>query len=156
MLRRAALGFVVAAMLSGCLPTSMSKLVDAAHMVTNATRFGRLDIVEGYVHPDARRAFVAAHAEWGPSVRILDVEYAGTSPVSDTKAVVAMNISWQRVDESTMRATSLTQQWERGDDGWIIMSETIVAGDKRLLRNPSAATTASASQSLPPPADRGL
>ncbi len=128
----------------------MSKLVDAAHLVTNATRFGRLDIVEGHVRPDARRAFVAAHAEWGPAIRILDVEYAGTSPLDETKAIVAMNISWQRIDESTMRATSLTQEWEKTDEGWAIVSETIVAGDKRLLLTPPTATTASGSSPTAP------
>jgi hypothetical protein len=146
MLRRTALALATLFAFGGCIPLSgsMDKLLDAAYEVTNATRFGRLDIVEGHVVPSARAAFGAAHAEWGPNIRILDVEYGGTKPVTDTKAIVAMQISWQRLNESTLRATSLSQSWERTDDGWGIVSETIVAGDRGLLRDVAAPAPAPA------------
>lgn len=121
--------------LGACIPPQMpvEKLTDNAYDVVMAARFGRMDIVTGMVRPDLRSDYADAHAEWGGRTRILDIEYSGLKLVQSDKAIVGMTVSWQRLDESMLRTTLLAQTWERGEEGWMIVSEVHAGGDKGLL-----------------------
>lgn len=138
------LAAVCALLLAGCIPpqTPAEKLTDSAYDVVMAARFGRMDIVTAMVRADLREAYAESHAEWGGRVRILDIEYGGIRPLPEDRAMVAMTVQWQRLDESMLRTTAVAQTWERGEPGWQIVEERIAAGDKDLLLEP-----------LPPPAN---
>ncbi|HTJ80334.1 MAG TPA: hypothetical protein VL400_01390 [Polyangiaceae bacterium] len=141
MFRRAlAVVFAVttAGALAGCIPpqSPVEKLTDNAYDVVMAARFGRMDIVTSMVQPTAREDYVASHAEWGGKVRILDIEYGGMKLVKSDKAIVAMTVSWQRLDESMLQTTALAQTWKNTDQGWQIESEVVAGGDKGLLLLP--------------------
>jgi len=121
----------------GCMPVQLpgEKLNDSANDVVMATRFGRMDLVVSQVQPDKREAYIEAHAEWGGKVRILDIEYGGARIIAPEKAVVLMTVSWQRIDESTLRNTMLKQTWSLADQrGWMIVKEETAGGDKGLIR----------------------
>lgn len=130
--------FLLAGSIAGCIPpqTPAEKLTDSAYDVVMAARFGRMDLVTAMVRPDLREAYAEAHAEWGGRIRILDIEYGGIRPIPGDRAMVAMTVQWQRLDESILRTTAVAQTWERGEPGWQIVEEQIAAGDKDLLREP--------------------
>ncbi len=137
-----ALAVVVIALLPtiailGCMPVQLpgEKLNDSANDVVMATRFGRMDLVVSQVQADKRDAYMDSHKDWGGKVRILDIEYGGARIVAPEKAVVLMTVSWQRIDESTLRNTMLKQTWSLADQsGWKIVKEETAGGDVGLLR----------------------
>ena len=146
MIRRALVSaFLVASALASaaCIPPQMpvEKLTDNAYEVVMAARFGRMDIVTAMVRPDLRAQYAEAHSEWGGRSRILDIEYSGMRLIQSDKAIVAMTVSWQRLDESMLRTTALAQTWERGEGGWLIVDEAFAGGDKGLLLAPEPKPT---------------
>lgn len=137
---------------AGCMPPQMpaDKLTDSAYSVVEAARFGRMDIVINTVDPTKQEAYADAHAAWGGDIRILDIEYGGARLTAPGKAVVLMNVAWQRLDESFLRNSSIKQTWRLGGDRWMISEEVVASGDKKLLAEPlpkddAAAATAGAS-----------
>jgi hypothetical protein len=130
--RALALGLLLAA---GCInpPSGGERLISDANQVVVAARFGRMDLVLASVKPELRTGFAASHAEWGGKIRILDMEYGGATPLDETKALVAVNVAWSRLDETIVRATSLRQTWEFHEDRWMIIAEEVVDGDPKLL-----------------------
>jgi hypothetical protein len=62
------------------------------------------------------------------------MEYGGTRLTTPDEAVVLVNVSWQRVDESILRGTALKQKWVRVERRWVISEEAIAGGHKGLLK----------------------
>lgn len=114
------------------LPTSGSRLTEAAYDVSTGMRFGRTDMVMERVKADARADFAKRHAKWGQTVRIVEVELAGMDFRGKDEADVYMLVSWQKVDESNMRATRISQRW-KDDRGWSLHTEQRVDGDYGLF-----------------------
>jgi hypothetical protein len=114
-------------------PSAGERLVSEANQVVTAARFGRMDLVLACVKPELRTGFMLSHQEWGSKIRILDMEYGGATPLDETKAAVAVNVAWSRLDETVVRSTALRQTWEFGEDRWQIIGEEIVDGDPKLL-----------------------
>ncbi len=133
----AALG-LASSLMVGCMPpqTPTDKLTDSAWSMVEAARFGRMDIMISSVQPAQQEAYADAHAEWGGNIRILDIEYGGAKLVKADKAVVLMTVAWQRLDESSLRQSSVKQTWTLGGDRWLISEEVISGGDKELLKAP--------------------
>lgn len=123
---------------AGCIKPQSNgeKLLNAAHEVVTAARFGRMDVVLARVRPDARERFASDHAEWGTKVRILDIEYGGATPFEEKKALVLMGVAWTRPDETIVRSTTLKQTWEFVETDWVIISEEVTEGDTKLLTQP--------------------
>lgn len=122
-------------LLAGCVspPSGGEKLIAEANQVVTAARFGRMDLVLACVKPELRTGFAASHVDWGGKIRILDMEYGGATPLDETKAVVAVNVAWTRIDETIVRSTALRQTWEFGEDRWMIIGEEVADGDPKLL-----------------------
>ncbi|MEJ7733748.1 MAG: hypothetical protein WKG00_31705 [Polyangiaceae bacterium] len=135
---RSALAACLALAVSACsaLPTSGSRLTEAAYDVSTGMRFGRTDMVMERVKVDARADFMKRHAAWGQSVRIVEVELAGMDFRGKDEADVFMLVSWQKADESTMRATRISQRW-KDDRGWSVLGEKRVDGDYGLFGDPA-------------------
>src|SRR5262245_46784498 len=87
----------LAASLAGCIapPSSAQRLNDAAYELNTATRFGRMDIATEHVAALCREEFARRHAEWGRSVRIVDLEFGGAS-ITKEGAEVLVTVTWQR------------------------------------------------------------
>lgn len=154
-MRLAALVLGISLFAAGCVnpPSGGERLISEANQVVTAARFGRMDLVLACVKPELRTGFAASHAEWGSKIRILDMEYAGATPIGEKKAVVAVNVAWSRLDETIVRATALRQTWEFGEERWQIVGEEVADGDPKLLSNGIAPPNRDgelASSNLPP------
>lgn len=141
---KALLPFVLMVCSTGCMPTETpaAKLTNDAYEVAIAARFGRMDIVVDTVKPEQREAYIEAHSEWGGPIRIVDLEYGGARIVGQDRAIVLMNISWQRIDESMLRSTAIKQTWVHTERRWMIDKEERVGGDKGLIRELDSADKA--------------
>jgi hypothetical protein len=120
---------------AGCVmpPSSMQRLSDSAYDLNTAVRFGRMDVASDYVREVAREEFAKKHARWGKSLRVVDLEMNGMSLRKDGDADVLVTVSWQRVDETSMRTTDLTQRWTSTRGSWSMISEEERSGDKGLI-----------------------
>lgn len=137
----ALLSLLPVAGLVGCItpPTSADRLTDAAYEMNMATRFGRMDVALSYIGDKARKQFVASHAPWGRAIRIADLEFAGVDMPNKEEATVLVHVSWQRIDESTLRTTSILQTWKEIEgSGWLIVEEKRVSGDSGLVDAPGS------------------
>jgi len=136
----------------GCIspPTAADRLTDAAYEMNMATRFGRMDVAMSFVGEKARKQFMNSHSGWGRGIRISDLEFAGLDMPGKDEATVLVHVSWQRIDESTLRTTSIKQKWrdmEKG--GWLIVDEIRVGGEPGLLGEPRDAPVMQASRGAP-------
>ncbi len=131
---------------SGCLmpPGRDTKLSDAARNLNVATRFGRLDVAAQLTAEETRTVFLERRAEWGGAVRILDVEIAGIELSPEDAALVQVDVSWIRNNESVVRTTRVAQVWREGKSDWLLEREKRVSGDLGLFGDappaPAAAT----------------
>ncbi len=126
----------LALVLGGCsAATATRKLSDDANNIAMAERFGRMDIVTDAVAANHRDEFAAAHSAWGHSIRIVDLEYAGMRVMPGDIAHVELIVAWQRLDESTLRTTTLRQTWSH-NERWEIMNEKRISGDTGLIDEP--------------------
>jgi hypothetical protein len=124
-------------------PTAADRLTDAAYEMNMATRFGRMDVAMSFVGEKARKNFMNAHAGWGRGIRIADLEFAGVDIPTKEEASVLIHVSWQRIDESTLRTTSILQKWKDDEKvGWLITEEKRVGGDAGLIDRADAPAVA--------------
>jgi hypothetical protein len=134
--------------LAGCPmpPTASQRLSEASYDFNTAARFGRMDIASELVREIARDEFGRKHAQWGKSIRVVDMELNGMSMRKDGDADVTITVSWQRADETSMRTTDITQRWTSTKGSWALLSEAEKSGDHGLIGEPEAAK-----EDAPPP-----
>jgi hypothetical protein len=120
--------------LGACMtpPSPAERITDAAMELNLAARFGQLDVAVSRTAKASRPDFMKRHAEWGQSIRIVDVEMASLSLPESDKALVLVDYAWVRNTEGTMRATRLEQTW-KDDGGWHLVRERRLSGDLGLL-----------------------
>lgn len=121
--------------LAGCPmpPTSSQRLTESAYDLNTAARFGRMDVALEHVRDTARDDFAKRHAGWGRAVRVVDYEFNGVSIRKDGDADVGVTVLWQRLDETTMRTTDLSQRWTEKRGTWWMIQEEERGGDRGLL-----------------------
>jgi hypothetical protein len=146
-------GFIA---LSGCFapPGPMERLNMSAYELNTGMRFNRLDVALGHVAKEAQSDFIDRHAKWGRGVRIVDVELSGIRALTSDSAEVNITVSWHRIDESTIRASGITQLWKNGDGGWKLSEEMRVAGSPGLFDRAKKSKTADKADE-PPRVDLG-
>jgi len=137
--RRVGVVAFVALTAFGCLggQSRVGKLQEAAQNMNMATRFGRMDVATEHVAAKEMEDFARRHANWGGTVRIADLEYRGMRFVHEKKAIVAVAVAWQRLDEQELRVTELAQVWDYDQGKWKLVDETRTAGDVGLLGEPT-------------------
>jgi len=120
---------------ASCLapPPASQRATDAARELNLAARFGRMDLAVGRTAPGAREQFIERRAQWGHSLRILDIELAGLSMNESTRALVYVDVAWVRMNEDELRSTRLAQTWHEQDHGWLLVREQRVSGDLGLF-----------------------
>lgn len=122
---------------TGCLHESRAaKLQESAQSMNMAARFGRMDIAMEHVSPKAIEEFARQHGSWGSNVRIVDLEFQGLRFVDKDRALVAVAVGWQRVDDQELRVTQIAQEWQYDRNNWKLVSEKRTAGDVGLLGEP--------------------
>jgi aspartate aminotransferase-like enzyme len=127
--------FSAALSLLGCMHalSPAQKMQDAANDLTTAVRFSRIDAALERVSIEGREDFIRKHAAWGSAIRVADCELAGLRMVDQENATVTLTVSWQRIDESDLRGTQITQRWKSHTGKWLLESEERLAGDVGLL-----------------------
>ncbi|HEY3235797.1 MAG TPA: hypothetical protein VGJ84_13860, partial [Polyangiaceae bacterium] len=125
----------------GCsiIPSTAERVSDAARELNLALRFGRMDVAVERVERDLRSEFVSRHALWGRALRVVDVELTGLSMEEPTQALVLVDVSWVRSDETTLRTTRIAQTWKDGGGGWVLVRERRVEGDVGVFGTPTTA-----------------
>lgn len=120
---------------AGCLapPGPAERLNNTAYELNTATRFGRMDVAVGRVATHERERFMARHARWGRIKRIVDVELEGVRLLTPSTAEVRLAVSWQRLDESTLRTSLVAQKWMEGKQDWELVEEIRAGGDPGLF-----------------------
>ena len=138
----------------GCFapPGPMEKLNMSAYELNTGMRFNRLDVALSHVSKDAQEDFIERHTKWGRGIRIVDVELAGIRPLTSDSAEVNLTVSWHRIDESTIRASAITQLWkDSSEGGWKLNEEMRVSGSPGLFDRGQKAKKARKRDELEPP-----
>jgi hypothetical protein len=119
----------------GCIapPGPVERLTNAAYEMNSATRFGRLDVAIGHVHPAMQDDFMRRHGSWHRELRIVDVELLGLRLITPETAEVQLAISWHRPNETTMQTSMVAQKWTRKDGDWSLAEELRVGGADGLF-----------------------
>jgi hypothetical protein len=136
------------AALAGCIApmTPMQRMQDAANDLTTASRFGRMDMAMERVSQTSRDEFTRKHAGWGSAIRIADCDLSGLRLLDKDHAAVTLTVSWQRIDESDLRGTQISQKWQDHQGKWLLESEERIAGDVGLLGEPTTVVRAAPSR----------
>jgi hypothetical protein len=119
-------------------PGAAERATDAARELNLAARFGRMDIAATRTAEIARAAFIARHAGWGKTLRIVDLEMAGITLSDPANAVVLVDVTWMPFNESTTRTTRVAQFWRDEKHGWLLVREKQIAGELGLFGEPIA------------------
>jgi hypothetical protein len=138
--RARALSFAAVAALCtlGCpTPPTPSELAsEAARDLNLSARWGQIDMAAARTSPEARNAFFKNRSGWGRSVRVIDTELAGLSLSDSSHAVIQVDVSWVRLDDTTLRITRIEQKWEDAEGKWQMKKEARVGGDLGLFGEP--------------------
>ncbi len=116
-------------------PSPAERATEAATQLNLAARFNQMDVAVSHTAASVRSDFMKRHAEWGQSLRIVDVEMASLSLPEPDKAIVLVDYAWIRQTEGNMRATRVEQTW-KDDGGWHLVRERRISGDLGLLGEP--------------------
>ncbi len=126
---------------AGCL-TSQSpsaKASDAARELNVTSRFGDSTSVASMTSPSVRDQFLSRRSEWGKLIRVVDVELASFTMNDTEHATVMVDFSWTRVDQGTLHATRVRQEWSNTEGGeWLLTRERRDSGDIGLFGEPIA------------------
>jgi hypothetical protein len=132
-MRRTMLAVVFA--VQGCFATAtpMQRVTDAAREMNLATRFGQVEIAVHHVDAKLQGDFLSRRAQWGKTIRVLDLELTGIYIADEEHATVTVDVAWSSVTDSLARATKITQAWQNQKSGWKLVQERRLAGDTGLF-----------------------
>jgi len=119
--------------------TPADRASDAARELNVNSRFGEVSSVVGMTSPAVRDQYLSRRAEWGKLVRVVDVELGGFTMKDMDHATVLVDFSWTRVDQGTLHATRVLQEWSDSDGAWQLVREKRLSGDLGLFGEPVAA-----------------
>ncbi len=87
----------------------------------------------GRASKDNRKTFLKNREGWHSELKILDTELASLDMKDATHATVQVDVSWNYVDDPTLRVTRLTQDWSDAKGKWVMLHEERVSGDLGLF-----------------------
>lgn len=125
---------------AGCLgpQTPAARASDAARELNVTSRFGDSNSVASMTSPAVRDQFLSRRAEWGKLIRVVDVELAAFTMNDTEHATVLVDFSWTRVDQGTLHATRVRQEWSDTEGAWLLVRERRDSGDIGLFGEPIA------------------
>ena len=122
---------------TGCLLQGQGRaeaLADAVHGMVDETRWGRAELAADRVAPAFRERFVKAHARWGQTIEIADVDLGTLRMARDEESATAiLTVSWYALDTMDLATTQIRQRWEHKGGNYVLARESVIAGDARLL-----------------------
>ncbi len=128
-----ALGVVAATALGCAPPTPAQKASEAARELNLAARWGKMQDAVQRASKENRATFMKNRAQWHNQLRILDSELASLDMDSAIRATVVVDVSWNFVDDPTLRVTRLRQKWSDAKGKWVMLSEERISGDEGLF-----------------------
>jgi hypothetical protein len=114
-------------------PTPSQKASEAARELNWAARWGKMEEAVQRASADHRATFRKNRAAWHDDVTIVDTELASLDMKDATHATVQVDVSWNFVDDPTLRVTRLSQEWSDAEGKWVMLSEECVSGDTGLF-----------------------
>jgi hypothetical protein len=125
---------------AGCLASQSpsARANDAARELNVTSRFGDSTTVATMTSPAVRDQFLNRRAEWGKLIRVVDVELASFKMDDTDHATVLVDFSWTRVDQGTLHATRVRQEWSDTEGEWLLVREHRDSGDIGLFGEPIA------------------
>lgn len=125
---------------AGCMgpQTPANRASDAVRELNVNSRFGEVTGLENMTSPAVREEYMSRRTEWGKLVRVVDVELAGFHMTDMDHATVMVDFSWTRVDQGTLHATRVLQDWSDTGGSWVLVREKRVGGDLGLFGEPVA------------------
>jgi hypothetical protein len=130
-----ALPLMPALLLVGCTLGSLSpagRLNDTVHALNDMTRWTRLDLAAQGVAPQYRRAFRHRRQDWGRDLRVASTDVVDIA-MTDDRAVSIVALEWWDYRTMEVYGSTLRQEWEATDDGFLLTDETVVEGEERLF-----------------------
>jgi hypothetical protein len=129
----AILGFAAPACFAVGPPSQ--KVAEVARDTNVASRFGSLEPLLDHTAEEVRDSVIQRRAEWGNSVRVLDLELAGLKMPDSENATVLLDFQWMRLDEDLLHQTRVEQTWRGISEGkgWELVRERRLSGDFGLF-----------------------
>ena len=126
------LGAVPACTLGNLTP--QARFSESAHTLTDASRWGHIDMALPHISPKYSETWLARHSTWGSELSIADAELVRMQLAEDKKtAMTEVNVSWFPAGQVTLHQSVITQQWERESGAYRLVSESVRAGDPRVF-----------------------
>jgi hypothetical protein len=128
-----ALGLLASGCTLGNL-TPQARFSESAHTLTDASRWGHIDMALPHVSAKYSEQFLVRHANWGNALSIADAELVRLQLAADKKtAMTEVNVSWYPVGQISLHQSVITQQWERESGSYRLVSESVRAGDPNVF-----------------------
>src|SRR5688572_9169754 len=131
MLRRARLPLFLLVLASACATGASQETLDlAVHRYSDSLRWKRFSEAAAYLVPEARRAFLSRYLASEGDLHIDNLEVRGVSEVLAPLPTydVTMIAEAYVLPSTVLSRIVMTQRWERGDNGW-----RIISSDRELL-----------------------
>ena len=127
-------------LLSGCIFQNIgseTRLRDAVSGYNDEMRWYRVDLAQQRVAPRYRNTFRQHHHAWGKNIQLADMDIVHVETSNgDKQAVSLVKVSWYDQGTMLMSHTILRQNWRKVTGGYILLSENVQSGSKRLLEPP--------------------
>jgi hypothetical protein len=121
----------------GCVLANMTpqaRFSENAHTLTEAARWGHVDMAMPLIAPKYSATYLSRHREWGGQVTIADAELVRVQLAEDhDTAMSEVNFSWYTNGGVTLRQSTVTQKWEAEGGAFQLVDEQVRAGDPNLL-----------------------
>lgn len=132
------------ALLVGCMFANLTpteRFKESAHLLNDASRWGRVDIASEQVSPKYRDKFVARHREWGTTLSIADADLTSMQLAEDRQSALSeISVSWYSTGGVTLRTSVITQKWALEQGNFFLIDEAIRVGDPSVFVEDEPAT----------------
>lgn len=119
--------------------TPQARFSESTHTLTEASRWGHVDMALPHVSSKYSERFLARHAAWGTALSIADAELVRVQLGEDrTTGMSEVAISWYPSGQISLRQSVITQKWERENGTYRLVDEKVRAGDPTVFPEPSA------------------
>lgn len=121
----------------GCLLSNISpqaRFSENAHTLTEASRWGHVDMAMPLISPKYAERYMARHREWGGGVTIADMELVRMQVAEDRKTALSeVTVNWYDASGVTLRSSTILQKWESDGRHFKLVDESVRAGDPALF-----------------------
>jgi hypothetical protein len=136
-MRNALLVLALGCLSQGCTLSNMTpqaRFSESAHTLTEASRWGHVDMALPHVSAKYSESFLARHAAWCTGLSIADAELVRIQLGEDkATAMSEVAVSWYPSGQISLRQSVITQKWEREKGTYRLVDEVVRAGDPTVF-----------------------